>query len=420
MRQSNPPRPLPSPGALRSPAVAICIGFLVLALSFGARALLGLGMPTWTADFHWTKTAMSGVGAIALCVMAAVVSFSGYASDRWGARGVLALGCTALGGGLAAVAAMDHLWQLTAGYAIGGGIGFGLASLPVVGSMVVRRAVSRQGLATGLATAGATAGPLILLPLMAWLFGVIGWRTAIGILAGACIAAMVLVWLLIEREAPSIATDGKRRPGSSMPLRGLIRSRAFHGLFWSFTLCGFTSTGVVETHLIPFAEMCGFATLPSTAAYSVFAASNFAGMLLAGHLCDRMDRRNLLLGIYIVRALALVIPLFVGSNYGVLLAFSVMVGLAFYATFPATIGLSAAYFGKENVGAVLGILTVGHALGAASGAFASGYLVDVFMKYDWAWVVSIGVAGAAGAFTLLLVDPRTLVPSTGIEPVSES
>jgi MFS family permease len=389
-------------------AATVAVGFAVLTLSFGTRALIGLGMPTWGAEFAWSKTSLSAVGALALCVMALVVSFSGYLSDRWGARGILALGCGALTVALGLTAAMSQIWELGLGYGVAGGIGFGLASLPVVAAMVVRKATTGAGMATGIATAGATAGPLFMLPLMAWLFGLIGWRTSLVLMAALSLVGTFIVLLVIERGRPLASSTTTVSADSLFDrLKAFGRSREFHGLFWSFALCGFTTTGVVETHLIPFAELCGFGRLPSTAAYCTFAACNFAGMLGSGYLADRVDRRALLMAIYLVRAAAFVIPLFVGTNYTLLLAFSVAVGFAFYASFPATIGLSAAIFGREKVGSVMGILTVGHALGAAGGALASGYIVDLFQRYDWAWVLSIAVAAASAAFTLLLRDPRS-------------
>ena len=77
-------------------AATVAVGFAVLTLSFGARALIGLGMPTWGAELAWSKSSLSAAGALALCVVALVVSFGGYVFDRWGPCGILALGCGAL------------------------------------------------------------------------------------------------------------------------------------------------------------------------------------------------------------------------------------------------------------------------------------------------------------------------------------
>ncbi len=57
-------------------------------------------------------------------------------------------------------------------------------------------------------------------------------------------------------------------------------------------------------------------------------------MIGAGVLADRVDRRHLLAGIYVMRGLDLLVPLIVGANCPVLLFFSVLIGIAFLRNVP--------------------------------------------------------------------------------------
>ncbi|MBB3148508.1 MFS family permease [Phyllobacterium trifolii] len=385
-----------------SSRMAIGVVFSILAVSFAARSSLGLGMQRWITDLSWTKSDISAAGSVALITMAIVVPMAGYYADRHGARRVLATGGLVLAVALASVSIMSSYWQFLMGYAVAGGVGFGLASLPVAASLVARSGASRPGLAMGIATAGTTAGQLAIIPGLAALFGIVGWRAAFA--AFALLALAVAAFVLIKGDRTGIQAAGRV---TELKALDVLKSRAFHGLFWSFLFCGFTSTGIVETHLIPFAEVCGFTPVASSFAYGVFAALNLLGMLTAGYLSDRIDRRALLVAIYVLRSIAFVVPLYVGNNFTLLLGFSVLVGVAFYATFPATMGLSAAHFGKQNLGLIVGLLTVGHSIGAACGAFAGGYIFDLFMKYDWVWVLSIGLAAVSAVLALSVVDPRS-------------
>jgi MFS family permease len=172
---------------------------------------------------------------------------------------------------------------------------------------------------------------------------------------------------------------------------------------------------VVETHLIPFAQMCGFSTLASTGAYSLFALFNLIGMVVSGLLADKIDRRFLLVSIYVVRSAAFFIPVFVGDDYAILLVFATIAGLALYGTFPPTIGLCAAHFGKENLGFVMGVLTVGHSIGAALGAWFGGFVYDAFLRYDIMWFGAAVLAFISAAFALLASDPRS---DGGMRPAS--
>lgn len=362
-------------------------------------------MQRLTSELGWNRSDVSLAGAVSLLAMAIAIPVAGRMADRHGAPRVLAVGCGALIIALVSLATVTSYWQFLIGYALFGGVGYGLASLPVAGALVAKQVTGRQGLAMGVATSGTTAGQLVIIPVLAWMFDAVGWRLSFGGLA--LLAALVGVFALSLRVPPT-AERKASLPG--IKVGDLLKNRTFHGLFWSFLFCGFTSTGIVETHLIPFAEVCGFTPVASSLAYSVFALFNLFGMLGSGYLSDRIDRRTLLVTIYIIRSVAFIIPFFVGTNYVLLLGFSIFVGMAFYATFPPTIGLSAANFGKQNIGLVVGLLTVGHSIGAAAGAFSGGYIYDLFMKYDWVWILSLALAGSSAVLALLALDPRSKNP----------
>ncbi len=399
--------------------VVIVIAFLVLAVSFAARAIIGLGMEEWSNEFSWSRSAISSGGSVALVMMAITVPLAGLAADRWGARVVLALGCGLLCCGLVMIGTMTGYWQFMVGYGALCGVGFGLASLPVVGSLIVKTVRDKQGLATGIATSGTTGGQLVIVPALAFLFPMIGWRA--GLIGFAVLSCFIGLFSLgrLERNAGRPESLGKADPDTVLDrLKPVVGSLAFHGLFWSFALCGFTATGIVETHLIPFAQVCGFSIAARTGAYGVFALFNLIGIITAGFLADRMDRRLLLVMIYLLRSLAFVVPIFAGTNYPLLLAFSASVGIAFYATFPATIGLSAAHFGTTNLGLVVGMLTVGHSLGAAAGAWFGGYVYDLFFRYDIMWFGAIALALMSAVLASLVDDPRSLDSAQSSEAAS--
>lgn len=54
------------------------------------------------------------------------------------------------------------------------------------------------------------------------------------------------------------------------------------------------------------------------------------------------------------------------------------------------------------MGLAMGMISAGHALGAAAGAFAGGYLFDLLGNYDLLWTASLWAAVGAGAIVLLI------------------
>ena len=184
----------------------------------------------------------------------------------------------------------------------------------------------------------------------------------------------------------------------------IARSPVFHLLFWSYLICGYTTSGVIETHLLPYASFCGFAPLPSATAYGLLSAVNLVGMISVGWLADRMNRPLLLGCIYIIRGITFYVLLNVGTSYETLLIFAVVFGAVDYSTVPVTTSLVASHLGLRVVGFVMGLLTAGHQIGAAIGASLGGYFFAMNATYDLVWVSSIALAIIAGVLVFLLKE----------------
>ncbi len=188
----------------------------------------------------------------------------------------------------------------------------------------------------------------------------------------------------------------------------IIRQPAFHLLFWSFLICGFTTTGVIETHLLPFAAFCGFPPIPSATAYGLLSLVNLIGMIGAGWLTDRVNRPMLLAAIYMLRALTFIllgsIP---GTSIEMLFLFAILFGAVDYSTVPVTASLVASHVGIKMMGLAMGLISAGHAIGGAMGAFAGGYLFTATQTYDLVWTGSVWLAVGAGVLVLFLKTHST-------------
>lgn len=408
--------------ALRSsaaphPWVVVAVGFAALALSLTFRAVVGVAMPAWEQSLGWTRDAIASRGALGLVVMAALFPLVGAIVDRIGARLVLVVGCGFLAAGMALIGTMQSPWQFAVAYGLLGSVGFTLVGNTVVSVLVARAFTERQGFATGIATSGSTAGQLVLMPVLTVGFATIGWRASFATVAASCVGLGILAFVLLRGEGSG--TSRRRattRTSLASALGTFSRDPGFHALAASFFVCGITTTGIIETHFIPFAIACGFPPLPSALAFSVLAATNFCGMLLCGWLCDRYDRSHLLAGIYGIRGLTFFIALAVADDYPTLIVFATLYGIVEFATLPATAGLAAARYGVGNLGKAMGFLMTAHSLGAALGAWAGGYVFVRTGSYDAAWIGSALSALIAAVVVLFAKDPRHARPSASAPP----
>lgn len=390
--------------------IVVAVAFLALAAAQSTRAALGLAMPLWEAEFGWSRSLISGAAAAAFVTTALVAPVAGNFVDRFGARTLLLAGLAVLAVAMGLIGAgVNRAWLFVLLYCVGGGLGFGVVAVHVVSTIVAHTFERDRGLATGVATSGSTAGQLLVVPLLAAVIVEVGWRASYLAMAAASLALAVLVALLLPKARARAAAATAEPLGRR--LATLARAPVFHLLFWSFFICGFTTAGVVETHLMPYATFCGFTPNQGAAAYGVLAAVNLCGMVLSGWLTDRMNRPLLLGSIYAVRGLSFLLLMNVGNDLGLLLAFAVVFGIFDYSTVPPTASLVASNLGLKLMGLAMGLLSAGHSLGAAAGAFLAGWLFDQFAQYDWAWSAALTLALAAALLAFAIREDRGRNPA---------
>ncbi|MBT5047213.1 MAG: MFS transporter [Rhodospirillaceae bacterium] len=409
---TDPPS-APETDTARKGWVVVAALFMTLGIVVTARNSIGLMMPFWSKEFDWTYGFVSTAGATMMTVMALVAPGAGLLIDRFGARVIYGMGMGLIGIALIVCSFMTDKWELLAFYSIMGGIGFAVVSPSIVSSTVAQYFHSGLGLATSVATSGSTGGQLALMPLLGILVVTVGWRPSfIGIGVIILIAALIVPWVIGERPRSERARGSDDGWGLRATLSQLGHDRTFWLLTAGFFICGFTTAGVVKIHLIPYAVSCGFAPVESAFAYGVMSFFSMVGMITYGYLSDRLHRPYLLASIYFLRALTFILLMQITGSSTTLFLFAILFGIFDYSTFPIVASLVASHIGRRIMGVTMGLIFSSHSLGGAAGTYMGGYLFDLFARYDWVWIVSIGMAGAAAIITLFIVENRTPAPDS--------
>ena len=385
--------------------VGIC--FVSLMLVYAVRSSLGLMMPFWEDDPGWTRDLSSNAGALVLVLMAISSPVAGNLIDRYGPRAVCSAGLMCLGIGVFAVTFSSEAWHLILAYGGLIGIGAGTIAMPMVSAAVAIYFKSNQGLASGIGFSGATGGQLFAMPVLGMLVTWIGWRGTYVAMFVAIFIFAVAVWLMLRSGKPQeVAREAAVSGSLGTRLKKLGTSSTFWLLFVGFIVCGFTTAGVIEVHLLPYAELCGFGAIEGATAYGIHGGFNMIGVILCGFLADRMHRPRLLAGLYFARVILFVMLFYVAGNLPLLFFFAAAFGFTSFATLPVLASIVASRIGVGIMGLAMGIIFAGHWAGAAFGAFLGGELYRLYANYDWMWIVALLAVLFAGFLSLCIPEER--------------
>ena len=186
----------------------------------------------------------------------------------------------------------------------------------------------------------------------------------------------------------------------------------FWFLFATFFVCGFTTNGLVGTHLI---SLCSDQGIPEVRAASLLALMgifDLIGTTLSGWLTDRYDPRKLLFMYYGLRGLSLMYLPFSDFSFYSLTFFAVFYGLDWIATVPPTLRLTNEAFGNRAGPVVFGWIVAGHQLGGASAAYFGGYMRSVQGDYFAAFFIA-GLTGLVAAVISLMIG-RSRAPALAV------
>ena len=395
--------------------VAICFG--VMAFTFGARSSVSMLLPIWQEELDWSGSQAARGASIVLIMMALLSPVAGNLMDRYNARLVIVIGLTALASGIGATSFVTDPVYYYLLFGVVGGVGWAFVSIPMITAAVSGYFERMRGLAIGIAVSGASGGQLPILSGLGILIAAIGWRTSYQYLAliVAALAILVLFWFKPPRgESRSSQPSGVDDLDTlSERIKFLMVNRTFLLLLGAFTLCGFTTAGVIDVYFIPYAISCGFTLVEGSTAYGFHGLGNLAGVVLFSWMADHVHRPRLLASMFFLRAITFVLLLFIEADIGLMFMFAVIFGTLNFATFPVIANIVATHLGVRILGLTLGLLFGGHSLGAAVGVSIGGWMFDQTAKYSWIWLLSIVLAALAGVFAILVKEIRPIGTESG-------
>jgi MFS family permease len=410
-------------GRLHFAWIVLAVMFSATLAGVGVRAAPGVMIVPLQRAFGWDVATISGAVSLNIILLGATGPFlTGLVEVIGLKRTILACMATLIAGtGLSNF--MTAPWQLFLTWGLMVGIGSGAGAIGIAAAVANRWFVKRNGLAMGLLTSANAAGQLVFLPLLAMLAQRYGWQ-GVSVAVTLAVLAMLPIVAIVLPESPAniglgpygavSAPPPALRQGNPLAVAMAALFRASHSLdFWlltlSFAVCGLSTNGLINTHLIAYCadrgipEVGGAGILASLGVFSLLGATG------SGWLCDCYNPRVLLFWYYGLRGLSLVVLPFTQFDVISLSIFSIFYGLDWVATGPATFTLTNQLFGRRDAPVIISWIFAGHQVGGALAALGAGAVRSLTGDYLLAFMTS----GLACLLASLLVL-RVTRPQPGI------
>jgi MFS family permease len=347
--------------------IVVAAAFLAMFTVYGIVYSFGAFFDSMAEDFGTGKGATALMFSITTAWYFGLGLVSGKAADRFGPRPVMLVAAAVLGVGLLLTSRVHSIWLGYITYGVGVGIAVACAYVPMVatvGAWFLRRRTA----ALGVAVAGIGVGTLVVAPISERLIDAYGWRTAYVVL-GIGGAALLLVASLGAWRPPVTVIQ------EPVPLRAVIRQRGFVILY--------VATALISAALfVPFVFIKDYATDhgidsgPATALVSIIGASSVVGRLGLGALGARLGATRLMQLSFAIMAASFLIWLSAGDSYERLVAFTIVMGVAYGGFIALAPAVAAGLFGTVGLGAILGALYTSAAIGGLVGPPIVGAVID--------------------------------------------
>ncbi|MRD48940.1 MFS transporter [Caenimonas koreensis DSM 17982] len=384
--------------------VLIC-GAMVVTLSMGIRHGFGLWLQPITQAQGWTRETFSFALAIQNLSWGIFGIFAGMVADRFGAARVLIGGSILYGLGLAgmALSTTPLMFTLTTGVVLGAAQA-GTTYAVVYGVIGRQIDPAKRSWAMGVAAAAGSFGQFLMVPVEGFLISGLGWQQALITLS---LFVLLIAPLSFGLREPGFAggTAPKRDQSILQALREAFKYPSFQLLMAGYFVCGFQVV-FIGVHMPSYLKDKGLSPQVASYALALIGLFNVFGTYIAGTLGQRLAKRKILATIYLGRAAAIAVFLWVPISPMSVYIFASVMGLLWLSTVPPTNATVAQIFGVAHLSMLGGFVFFSHQIGSFMGVWLGGLLYDRTGSYDIVWYISI----ALGIFAAIVNLPVREAP----------
>lgn len=351
----------------------------------------------------WSRTEITSGNAVGKLIVAPLFGFfAGWMIDRYGPRRLMMTGGLMLAIGLIGISysgslEMFYLFYVfnALGYVFGG---------PLPCQVLISRWFSKnRGKAMGIAYLGIGTGGALAPLLAARLEKLYDWHSALAVLGviGFLIVFTVSYFIRDNLSGKEVRAAGK---AEGVSMKNILKSRNFY-LLAIGSMCSIGVVGGVGQHIKLYLSDLNYSQTEAANVMSFVLLSSLVGRVLMGWLADIINRKYVMLLIYLIVAGAiplLLVPDFTGRIY----IFAVIFGIGLGGDYMIIPLMAGDLFGLKALGRIMGIILVADGVAEALFPVLLGALYNDSIGYTIGFYVLIFVALLGAAFIAFLPKTR--------------
>ena len=394
--------------------VILATVFVDLFINYSVRIGYGVVLPEMISNLGFSRTGVGSIYNSYLFAYVAFTPFSGYLTDRLGARRVIATCALILGIGVILMGTINTLWSACVFYAV---VGVGATGMWTPVLTVVQRWFTprKRGLALGIISPGYGLGFAAMGAAFPWIVHHYTWRHAWYFLGAAALAMVVGNALLLksdpessgyrpwgEKEGPPLPAAAAQASPTKAPLSTVFRNPNFWIIGFSYFATAYSLYGLT-TFMVDYAKtQLGIPIEKASLLATVHGFSQVIGVLTILPLSDYLGRKKTIIISNSFIAATLFSIVLAGGSWGVLCFFVGVFAVFYGPTFPIFGACAGDYFQRSVMGTVIGAWTPFYGIGAIVSHWVTGLLRDSIGVYDMAFLTN-GVMSLVGLLLILFV-----------------
>jgi len=360
--------------------------------------------------FGWSAAVTSVAFTLQRLETGFLEAAAGFLVDRVGPRKLMLCGWSVVGLGFLMMSRVDSLWAFYGSFMVIA-VGMSFAVFIVIFATIANWFEKKRSRAMTLVVTGFGASGM-LVPLVAYGVGELGWRETLVIVAVAAWAIGIPLSSMMRHkpeqygylpDGASLAdrsesensayseSTGKTTANDSgsaatgLTLRAAVKTRTFWLLAAAFFF-QFIGASAVMVHLVPYMESVDVSSTLAATVVTGVTVSSLIGRLGFGLLGDFANKRYLITIGIALQTLGIFILSFVASDkLWLIIPFLLTYAPGFGATIPLRPALQADYFGIRNYGTIMGVMTLISMTGGLASPIIAGWIFDTTGSYQLAW-----------------------------------